>query len=415
MLLYMGLFCIMLTVVYLMYKKDWESAHFLLLVLWIVKVFFLFVLSKKLSGNYEYYDVILMLVLLFLPHKHFFLRLSFVWLYFLASTIKIHEGWILGTYFTSLQTGLPLFGDAVAPVVTGIVIAMQIIGSWFLLTNSPILQRTALVYFILFHVYSGILVGYRYPSVALVMLIILFAIPSLHYVRKVPLDRRALPGFVLLALMMAGQFVSIIIPGDEKMTLEGNNYGLYMFEANHQCISRETVHMTNGESRSAVRSSYASSNRCDPYDYWFALRNACRRGHHIERISWTFDHSINGGPFYRIVSEDDACQLSYKPFAHNNWIRLVEDGATVVGHPRKNFYYNLLVSSRSPTHDVDEDGLLTIPALEGNDPARKTVLQERMSPFVDELIAFWWIAWFGTLAYVMARFVVIPIFRSRND
>ena len=45
-------------------------------------------------------DIVFTAVVLFVPHKLFFLRLSYVVLYFLAGTIKFDEGWILGTYFT---------------------------------------------------------------------------------------------------------------------------------------------------------------------------------------------------------------------------------------------------------------------------------------------------------------------------
>ena len=334
---YTGIFATMLAVSYLFYRREWVLAHTLLVLLWVWKFIVLFVLTNELVANYDYYDITLLFVILFLPHKFFFARVTFVWLYFLAGTIKSHEGWILGTYFTTLQTGFPLFGDAIAPLITGIVIFMQIVGCWFLLSARPILQRSAFVYFFLFHLYSAILVGFRYPTVSLVMLIILFGLTKAP--SPVPLNRRAIPGYVLLAGLLLFQLLPIaLIEGDQKMTLEGNQYGLYMFEANHQCVSTMTVHLQDGTREESHETSASARNRCDPYYYWFQAHNVCLRNPAIEHIAWTFDHSINGNPFYRIVDVQNLCNLEYHPFLHNEWIKLPKDAPHIVGYPLKNYY-----------------------------------------------------------------------------
>lgn len=334
---YAGLFAVMLAISYLFYRREWVLSHMLLSLLWLWKFAVLFILTDQFAANYDYYDTILLFVILFLPYKFFFARLTFVWLYFLAGTIKIHEGWVLGTYFTTLETGLPIFGDQIAPLITGIVIFMQIVGCWFLLSSRSILQRSAFTYFFLFHLYSAILVGFRYPTVSLVMLIILFGLS--RSVPSVPLTWRSLSGWMLLALLLLVQLIPIVlIAGDQKMTLEGNKYGLYMFEANHQCISIVTVHFKDGTSEEAQQTSASARDRCDPYLYWFRYKNECTRSPSISRIAWTFDHSINGNPFLRIVDVPDLCTLSYHAFRHNDWIKLPKDGPTIVGYPLKNYY-----------------------------------------------------------------------------
>ena len=165
--LYMGFFGIIVSIVFLIWKREWVLAHILMAILLLWEVFLIFFLSNSVAGNYDYYHVILTIVLLFIPLKLFFLKLAFVLFYFLAATIKIHEGWVLGSYFTSLTTGLPIFPDAVAPLVTNFVIFMQIVGAWFLLSKNLLYQRIALFYFVAFHLYSGILVEYRYPATVL--------------------------------------------------------------------------------------------------------------------------------------------------------------------------------------------------------------------------------------------------------
>jgi len=159
--LYMFFFGLMLLIVYLMWKRDWVLAHLFMSLILIWEFIILFILSSALVGNYNYYHFILTFVLLFLPFKLFFLKIIFVLLYFLATVTKIHEGWVLGTYFSSLKTGLPFFPDFSIPFITNSVIFMQTIGAWFLLSSNKVLQRLALIYFVIFHLYSGLLVEYN--------------------------------------------------------------------------------------------------------------------------------------------------------------------------------------------------------------------------------------------------------------
>ncbi len=336
-ILYMAFFGVFALIGYLIYKKEWLLAHFFTVLIWVWKFVVMFILTKRFGGNYNYYDTLLLFMLLFIPFKLFFLRLGFVVFYFLASTIKIHSSWILGSYFTTLAAGLPIFGNTLAPLMTNLVIFMQIVGVWFLLSKNKLLQGLALSYFIAFHLYSGIFVGYRYPTAALVTLIVLFGLHRESV--PVPLSRKSLAGWIFLGLLFFAQMIPLaIIPGDQKMTLEGNMYGFYMFEANHQCISKIVVHRKDGTLENVETSSGAAYFRCDPYDVWFALKHKCDRSTTIDRVEWTHDHSINGGPYYRIVDVPDACVLNYSPFSHNEWIKLPKDNPVIIGYPRKNHF-----------------------------------------------------------------------------
>jgi len=335
--LYMVLFGTLMLSVYLMHKRDWVLAHLTLMPSFIWHTLGAFVLTGSLSGNYEFYLFILTFVLLFLPHKEFFLKISLVLFYFLASTIKIHEGWVLGAYFSALKTGLPLFPDWSIPIWTNLVIGSQIVGAWFLMSRNWVLQRLAIFFFVVFHLYSGLLVGYRYPVTVLPTLFILFG--PLYQYTKVPFTKKAMVGWVMVLLLFPLQFASILIPGDEKLTLEGNKYGLYMFEANHQCISTVTVVGADGVETIHRNVSESARSRCDPYRYWFSMTRQCdaykEAGAHMK---WTFDHSINGGPFLRIVDEEDVCSLSFEAFKHNEWIKIDKDNPEIIGYPVENHY-----------------------------------------------------------------------------
>ena len=171
---YMTLYGIMLAIVYYMWKKKWTMAHMLLALLLLWEVLVIFILSFGDAAPYHYYHIALTAILLFIPFKEFFLKLSFVFMYFMSVTTKLDSTWILGTYFTSLRDGLPLFPDTLAAPITNFVIFMQMIGAWFLLSKNKILQRMVFLYFLAFHLYSGVFVLYFYPSVSLPPLLILF-------------------------------------------------------------------------------------------------------------------------------------------------------------------------------------------------------------------------------------------------
>jgi hypothetical protein len=139
-----------------------------------------------------------------------------------------------------------------------------------------------------------------------------------------------------------------------------------MFEANHQCIITTKIYSTaSHEANSSQRllncaglycetrenryregnftvvekrfESVSAWHRCDPYEWWSKLHLQCTRNPSIDHISLIFDHSINGGPFYRIVDVRDVCSLSYDAFTHNSWIKLPPE-APVVGYPVQNVY-----------------------------------------------------------------------------
>lgn len=334
-LLYMFLFGTLALAIYLMHRKEWVLAHMLLVLSFLWHATVAFFLTYSLAGNYDYYLFLLGFVLLFLPHKEFFLKLVFVLLYFLSTATKIHETWIVGTYFSALKTGLPLFPEWSIPFWTNTVVFMEMIAAWFLLSSNKLLQRTVFTFFVAFHLYSGLLVEYRYPATVLPTLLILFG--PFYRFTKVPLDRRAIVGWLLILCMFAGQSAAHLIPGDEKLTMEGNKLGLYMFEANHQCISTTHVEYKNGSTRTFRDESASARARCDPYRYWFRLQAVCT-SNEIRSIAWSLDHSVNGGPFLRIVDESNACTLSYSPFSHNAWIRTEKDNPSVIGYPVENIY-----------------------------------------------------------------------------
>jgi hypothetical protein len=333
---YMILFALLAWIIYLLTEKRWYEAQLLLIIPYIWHILMVLFLTESVAGNYEYYIIVFGTILLLLPHKEFFAKLALVLLYVLSTVAKIHPAWIVGGYFTNLQLGLPLFPEWSIPLFTNSVICMEMIGAWYLLSGNKYLQRCALFFFILFHLYSGILVEYRYPATALPMILVLFG--PWYSKTPVPFTHKSLVGWGFVVVLIFLQFSPKLIEGDEKLTLEGNRYGLYMFESNHQCISSFTTYFLDGSFKEQIRVRTSARNRCAPYSEWFNINERCERDSTIEKISWRFDHSINGESFLRIVDTQDACNLEFKPFEHNEWIKTHEDKPPVIGKPVMNFY-----------------------------------------------------------------------------
>lgn len=366
---YIGLFSVMLLIVYCMYRKWWTLGHALLFSLLLWKSFASFVLAWGISGVYDYYHILLTATFLIVPHKEYFTKLLFVFLYFLSATIKFYPTWVLGTYFTSLELGLPLFPDALTPLITNFVIFEQVVGCWFLLSKHPTVQRFTLAYTVLFHLYGGIFVLYNYTIMSLSTLLILFGPMYRH--QYPPLKKSAVAGWAMIAIALLFQAPVHFIAGDEKYTMEGYRFGMWMFDANHQCVSTFTVQYEKGAAQSpysytarpgsgcgsafcttqyttargsdglwstTIRvESPRAETRCAPYTFWQQYLFLCSQ-QSVSAVAFTFDHAINGGPFYRVVDEADMCHLDFKTFSHNKWIKSPPE-APATGYSVKNSYF----------------------------------------------------------------------------
>ncbi|WKA26406.1 hypothetical protein [Bradyrhizobium roseum] len=327
---YMILFGLIASASYAIYLGRWMYVHLAILFLFFAKIYLLLI-SYGFKGNYEYYHNFFCFTFLFCANKKFFAQLGLVFFYFLSTAGKIHPSWLLGQYFTALKEGLPIFPFGTEALMTNLVIAMEMVGCWFLFSRNPLIQRSVFAFFVAFHLYSGTLVGYRYPSIVMPPLLILFG-PWFQAPERVPVDRRSAPGWLSMICLVVLQLIPHMIRGDEKLTLEGNFYGLYMFEANHQCygsISRDGKPVLTFAEVDAV-------SRCDPYDLWFRAKHRYCAGLSA-KYGMILNHSINGEPFREIVNEPDVCTLVYHPFSRNSWIK-DEKEAPAVARPVQNFF-----------------------------------------------------------------------------
>lgn len=267
-------------------------------------------------------------VFLFCKHKKESLMVLCVALYVMAGMVKLHESWIAGSYFSTLRLGLPMFPRSLIPLFTNLVVIMELIGSWFLLSGSRLLRHLVLTFFIAFHLYSVSLVGFRYPISSFVVLLPLFWGDEKTGKSPAPL------ALVFISVLFLMNLRPYFIEKDHKVSLEGISTAIWMYDGNRQTLVEMKKHFADGQVKSETYGHINPYIRMNPFNFLqFAKYMCLQQG--VTRVEWKMDVSLNGHPFRRIVDEQDACSLQYNLFAHNPWIHV--DGE-VVGYPDYNFY-----------------------------------------------------------------------------
>lgn len=371
-----------------MYKKDYKKALLILTLIFIVRFYFTF-FGDYNSGNFNYYDVYLMFIYLALPKKDLFLRIGFIWFYFLASTIKLDASFISAKYFTSLVLGAPFFNNIAIVIFSNLVIIMQMVGVWFIFSDNKKYRMIAYVYMTIFHFYSGLIVGYRYIITSIPFLIVLFnerIFERYDILKDLNLNKsKNFFGVFFLLFLLCLQLLPYTISGNHKITLEGNNYGFYMFEANHQCKS------TLNQNNKNILTEYSNDarSRCDPYTYFFKYKNLCVNN--SDKINWDLISSINGGPFYKVVDESDMCSLEYKPFTKNTWIK-DERMAEKVGYPNYNYYIESYLSKNKQKDFIQKEEII-----------KDNFLQKITESQIIKIQYFYWVTWITTLIFILSK------------
>lgn len=336
-LAYAVLFALLVAAGLALARRKFLAVHgiFLLFFLWEM---FVMGMSMRLAVNYWYFHALYAALFLFSRERLFVLRLGAVMLYFLSGILKLNAGWIQGTYFTSLRDGLYFIPDALIPLATNGVIILELVIVWFLFSSRRSVRYAVLALLSVFHTYSVVYVGYTYPAVAFPMVLVLF-LPMDRVLVSRELLRRAAVGVGILCAVLLAHIAYYATYGFQPFSLEGNKLRMYMFDANYQCRSSATFMYADGSSRALTSDSYYAKYRCDPYAHWFYFNQLCGERGGPESVRWTFDSSVNGSPFFRIIDVADACALPYRPFGRNAWIRVPgEELVPIVGYPEKNEY-----------------------------------------------------------------------------
>lgn len=325
------LYCLIFASALFAYQRKWCLALIPMAVLFAIKFIFFLLLTDLSSIEFQYFHLPFVLVLLLFRDKLSYLKICYVLLFFLSVLPKLYEGWIVGSYFSSLYLGLAFVPKVLIPLATNFVILLEILAPWMLLRGGK-QQKIALYALTGFHIYSTILVGYVYPTLCLPFLIVLFSGESTRV--KINLTHPNLQSLSILLLLVAN-ITPHLIDANIKYSLKYSRFGLNMFDANRQCISVEERYLGESLIKRTEESTTNAMDRCSVYRRWAVLKNRCEKISEGEKLKWSYYMSIDGNPFYELVSESDICNTNYNYLSSNTWIN--KDFRTkTLGYPWKN-------------------------------------------------------------------------------
>lgn len=343
-----------------------RSAMLGLLVLSLAKLFFYF-LDLRQVANFHHMHLYFCFFFLFASPRMVWLRISLALVYEMAALVKLSPSWLLGDYFSSLPSGLPLLphNPGFIALACQSVIALEFLGPVLFFAPWPKLRQLSVASFFAFHLYSGVIVGIWYTSLMLPFLLLLFSDGFRHPLRWADLKKGpwvARLGLIVMALLGVW---ALVIPGDVRITAEGRYLGLFMFDANHRSRALLSVEKAgtvwdfdvqwpwpnssngqpcqlslqkNGQAvpgemqqyqgvvffHPAYFQSLSTRVQNDPYVYVHWARQVERRLQ-PERISLQLFCQLDGHEEeFQTLDVDNftALRPSYNPFWHNSWVRL---------------------------------------------------------------------------------------------
>jgi hypothetical protein len=358
----------------LFYLRSSLFALCLLTFLFFNKLFF-YLSDFRLFANYHHFHLFFTLVFLVSQSKLRFFRLALVVGYLMSAVVKFSPSWFYGEYFNSMTDKLPLLPklDWVVTSASISVIILEFFGPLCWFTRIGWLRRLSFCSFILFHIYSGVVVGFWYTTLMLPLVLAAFLRFDQPLLAGYRFSRRHLAAFGVFAIVIIGGLYHFIIPGDVRLTGEGRYLGFFMFDANRQILFQTKIQKGNKlwmiefyrpfrggndptvdpfqitckyyENGLPVKKFIVTHSIEDgddvifnplffikadvrmygnPYLYYFYARELVRR-YQPDRVAIRLDVQLDGHPeVVRLLDIPDFAKLNpiYYSFKHNDWIAL---------------------------------------------------------------------------------------------
>ncbi len=315
-------------------KQNYKLATLLLLIPVIFKFIILYFLNYDTVLNYNYLTLLLAIVFIFAKDKLFAMKVIVTFMYFSSAFIKIYPSYLAGGFFDTLNGGLPLLPESLSSLnlnslYASFIVLLLVLGPAFLWSKNKLYRSISFFTMLIFHLYSIVFVGFRFPFVCIMLLYIFYLSEHQSFELKKIYNNKLLS--VLLVIMFSLQAFPYLIDGDHKFTAEGEKYGYYIFNTNKQCIINTTIIYKDGTKKELNASSTNPIQRCDPYRDWFILNKRCGSDQNIKNIKLQYYVSLNGSNYYEVVNTNDICKLKYSIFKHNEWIKddVIDQSITV--------------------------------------------------------------------------------------
>jgi hypothetical protein len=222
----------------------------------------------------------------------------------LSAVSKIgSDSWIVGSF------DFPLLNNFITPIGTNIVILSQVFLCWYLISNNSVMRKVAFIFFELFHIYTCLEIGYVFFMVTSPFLFILFYEYFSEF--KVRDFYKSCVGIIFVFFLIFTNLIRLIIPGDDFLTFEGAYLGFNMFHHDLTC----TISFQDKDLK-IVRNSRDYSD-CANGRILEKLKDNCvdNRNRSLQIIL------TNKFESYETVSQGNYCELNYKVFSHNEWVK----------------------------------------------------------------------------------------------
>ncbi len=305
--------------IFLFLKQNYKLAILLLLIPVIFKFLVLYFLNYDTVLNYNYLTLLLAVVFIFAKDKIFAMKVIVTFMYFSSAFIKIYPSYLAGDFLDTLNGGFPLLPEMFNSFYAIFLVMLFLIGPIFLWSKNKLYRLASFSLLLIFHLYSVILVGFRFPFVCIMLLYIFYLSEHDKFELK-KIFRNKLLTFLII-IMITLQVLPYFIKGNHRITAEAEKYGYYIFNTNKQCIINTTIIYKDGTKKELNASSTNPIQRCDPYRDWFILNKTCDSNQNISSIKLRYYVSLNGSYYHKVVDTNDICKLKYSIFKHNEWIK----------------------------------------------------------------------------------------------
>ncbi|MGE4130212.1 MAG: PQQ-binding-like beta-propeller repeat protein [Bdellovibrionales bacterium] len=282
--------------------KKWREAWLGLLLITVLK-FALMSLDYRFMGNFHYISYWVISAFLFLPHAQKFIPLLLCAIYFSSGLLKINAEWLTGA---AISVELPL-PPLVNQILLFLTVVLQLVGVWGILFRKPSFFWPAYLGLIAFHAFSFWIVGFFFPAVMFVILLL----PLLNR-RYPPRGGLKISHSIFLGLYGFFQLIPHLASGDSALTGEGRTFSLNLFDSHTSCQSFAHIRTKGRIAQVSFETeTFAARIHCDPLVYFWTIQRICREmkdESDFVNVDWyMLSRRATDHAYSRIVEARDFC------------------------------------------------------------------------------------------------------------